>query len=495
MKLTDALSLQEGLDSSIVNDIVDIAMRPEFGSISGMDKVVQQEWEDISQLIRYIKEAIPTTTHYLFDTLVSKLEDRLPDTEFAQNLNERYGLPGNVGREFGEKFIRDLIGSGKFANLWTAFEATYPELQPLLQSTFEKSNDLLRYIKPEMGDETYKVSSMPEAAAQELDNLLEDILETLEFISSQNEQPGIEMVKSVIKDFDNTFSDMLSIFTSNTDSDKPLKPYKQTNIGFKEDALNKSKSNYNNWKKNNSNMKMKTLTEIYEEGIADATSDFKEFQLAWRNLDDSQREELLLAFIQPEEIKDIPTMEWEQLWHKQPMLSNNPDFQEALLAANFGGNGSVNEDGGHFIVVGSKGDGQVQYGPNYKTEEEAQKVADRRNNNSKYKKAGISFSVQEGPLSEGKEEYTAEEQWDDMNPKEKEIFLSSMNKQHLLHTHSFEDLKSEIPDFEDRLKADIDEGTCGYSVDGEGGDKPAGSHLLKKSDLQERFQKLANIIR
>ena len=147
-------------------------------------------------------------------------------------IDEKYGLPGNVGREFGEKFMRELIGSGKLAELWTAFEATYPELQPELQATFAKTNDLLGYIKPEQGGEAYRVSSMPEAAAQELDNLLHNVLETLEFVSSQNEEPGIEMVKSVIKDFDNTFSDMLAIFTSNTDSDKPLEPYKQSNIGF-----------------------------------------------------------------------------------------------------------------------------------------------------------------------------------------------------------------------------------------------------------------------
>jgi len=147
-------------------------------------------------------------------------------------IDEKFGLPGNAGREFGEKFMKDLIGSGKLAELWTAFEATYPELQSQLQATFEKTNDLLRYIKPEKGDETYRVSSMPEAAAQELDNLLHNVLETLDFVSSQNEQPGIEMVKSVIKDFDNTFSDMLNIFTSNTAGDTPLEPYKQSNIGF-----------------------------------------------------------------------------------------------------------------------------------------------------------------------------------------------------------------------------------------------------------------------
>ena len=156
------------------------------------------------------------------------------EKDFILEADVNFSLPGNAGREFGEKFIRDLIGSGKFAELWTAFEATYPELQPELQAAFEKTNDLLRYIKPGKDDETYKVSSMPEAAAQELDNLLHNILETLEFISSQNEEPGIEMVKSVIKDFDSSFSDMLAIFTSNTNSDKPLKPYKQTNIGFNE---------------------------------------------------------------------------------------------------------------------------------------------------------------------------------------------------------------------------------------------------------------------
>ena len=47
-------------------------------------------------------------------------------------------------------------------------------------------------------------------------------------------------------------------------------------------------------------------------------------------------------------------------------------------------------------VMGSKGDdGGVQYGPDYDTEKEAQKVADRKNNNVKTKKLGISFSVQE----------------------------------------------------------------------------------------------------
>ena len=153
---------------------------------------------------------------------------------------EKLGLPTNLGRKFGEKYLRDFVKPGKFANLWTAFEATYPELEPLLTKTFEKSNDLLRYIKPEKGEEAYRVSQIPEAAAQELLDLLDDALETLEFISSQNKTPSKEMVIPVIKDFNNIFDDMLMIFTSNTSEDEPLKPYKQTKIGFiKENRIRK----------------------------------------------------------------------------------------------------------------------------------------------------------------------------------------------------------------------------------------------------------------
>ena len=152
--------------------------------------------------------------------------------KLASLIDETFGLPGNPGREFGEKFMRDFIEPGNFAELWTAFETTYPELQPELQKTFEKTNELLRYIKPEKGDEAYRVSQMDEAAAQELDNLLNDALELLEFVSSQNEPPSIEGAKETIRMFDNTFEDMLMIFTSNTAGDKPLEPYKSTNIGF-----------------------------------------------------------------------------------------------------------------------------------------------------------------------------------------------------------------------------------------------------------------------
>ena len=46
--------------------------------------------------------------------------------KLASLIDETFGLPGNPGREFGEKFMRDFITPGKFAELWTAFEATYP---------------------------------------------------------------------------------------------------------------------------------------------------------------------------------------------------------------------------------------------------------------------------------------------------------------------------------------------------------------------------------
>ena len=45
--------------------------------------------------------------------------------------------------------------------------------------------------------------------------------------------------------------------------------------------------------------------------------------------------------------------------------------------------------------MGGKGEEGFQYGGDYNTEKEAQASADRRNNNMKYKKAGISFTVQE----------------------------------------------------------------------------------------------------
>jgi hypothetical protein len=147
-------------------------------------------------------------------------------------ISEKYGKLSNAGREFGEKYIRDFINPGKFANLWTAFETTYPKLKPQLQSTFEKTNDLFKYIKPEKGGEAYRVSTLPEAAAQELNEYLDDILTTTDKLSNLDKPPTEKLVSKAIQYFDALFQDMLNIFTSNTAGDAPLEPYKTTNIGF-----------------------------------------------------------------------------------------------------------------------------------------------------------------------------------------------------------------------------------------------------------------------
>ena len=147
-------------------------------------------------------------------------------------IDEKFGLPGNAGREFGEKYMREFVGSGRFAELWTAFEATYPEMQPTLAKTFEKTNDLLRYIKPEKGDETYRVSSIDEPVAQELNEYLDNILAAIDELANLDKVPDQKTVSDAIQYFDGLLQDMLNIFTSNTADDKPLKPYKQSNIGF-----------------------------------------------------------------------------------------------------------------------------------------------------------------------------------------------------------------------------------------------------------------------
>jgi hypothetical protein len=147
-------------------------------------------------------------------------------------ISEKYGKLSNAGREFGEKYIRDFINPGKLAELWTAFEATYPKLKPQLQSTFEKTNDLFKYIKPEKGGESYRVSTLPEAAAQELNEYLDDTLIAIDELSNLNEPPTEKLVLKAIQYFDGLFQDMLNIFTSNTAGDAPLEPYKTTNIGF-----------------------------------------------------------------------------------------------------------------------------------------------------------------------------------------------------------------------------------------------------------------------
>ena len=147
-------------------------------------------------------------------------------------IDEKFRLPGNAGREFGEKYVKEFINPGIFAELWTAFEATYPELKPKLTKTFEKTNDLFKYIKPEKGGESYRVSTLPEAAAQELDNYLDNILAAIDELSNLDKAPDEKTVSDVIQYFDGLFQDMLNIFTSNTAGDTPLEPYKKTNIGF-----------------------------------------------------------------------------------------------------------------------------------------------------------------------------------------------------------------------------------------------------------------------
>ena len=161
--------------------------------------------------------------------------------KLASLIDEKFGLPGNAGRDFGERFMRDFITPGNFAELWTAFEATYPKLQDKLQTTFEKTNELLSYIKPEKGDESYRVSQMDEAAAQELSNLLDDAIKATEETNNLEDTPDENTSEEIIQYFDNIFEDMLMIFTSNTAGDKPLEPYKQSNIGFGSSQYNEGR--------------------------------------------------------------------------------------------------------------------------------------------------------------------------------------------------------------------------------------------------------------
>ena len=155
-------------------------------------------------------------------------------------VTEKLGLPTNLGRKFGEKYLKDFITPGKFANLFTAFEKTYPELKPVLTKTFEKSNDLLKYIKPEKGDESYRVPSLPEAVAQELLLYLDNIIAATDELSNLDDVPNKQTTTDAIQYFHDLFEDMLNIFTTNTIQDEPLKPYKQTKMGFREEKIRKT---------------------------------------------------------------------------------------------------------------------------------------------------------------------------------------------------------------------------------------------------------------
>ena len=136
-------------------------------------------------------------------------------------------------------YLTDLIGTnpetpGPLAKLFTQLEEKFPNLKDQLQKTFKKSNDLFKYIKPEEGGESYKLSSLKDETAeilmQDLTEIISNIQLTLEEMGSLDE---LEASKTIIY-FDGMFSDMLDVFTSNTPEDTSLMPgaYKQTKIGF-----------------------------------------------------------------------------------------------------------------------------------------------------------------------------------------------------------------------------------------------------------------------
>jgi len=148
-------------------------------------------------------------------------------------IDEKFGLPGNVGRDFGEMYVKEFINKGDFADLFTKIEKKFPNLQSKLAQTFEKTNNLFKYIKPDAGDETYKVSTLANAEAEVLATDLEKIINAIPVVLGQLDSLDEKGAIEVIEYFDNVFEDMLMVFTSNTSGDEPLKPYKKTNIGFK----------------------------------------------------------------------------------------------------------------------------------------------------------------------------------------------------------------------------------------------------------------------
>ena len=128
------------------------------------------------------------------------------------NTNERYGLPGNTGRDFGERFIKDFIQPGKFAELWTALEKSFPDLSPKLKATFEITNELFKFIKPEKGDESYRLSTLPEPVAQELEDYLDIVISAVDEASNLDSPPTLELAEKIIKWFNDMFTDMLNLF-------------------------------------------------------------------------------------------------------------------------------------------------------------------------------------------------------------------------------------------------------------------------------------------
>jgi len=88
-------------------------------------------------------------------------------------------------------------------------------------------------------------------------------------------------------------------------------------------------------------------------------------------------------------------------------------------------------------------------------------------------------------------EYTAVEQgWDGLSfDEQKNIINDALSGEARPDDYQkdFDQLKSEIPDFESIIAnyLGIDEGSCGYSIDGKPADKPAGPDLIRKAIRKE----------
>ena len=85
-------------------------------------------------------------------------------------------------------------------------------------------------------------------------------------LANLSEVPDEKTVSDAIQYFDGLLQDMLNIFTSNTASDKPLKPYKQTDIGFGSSQYNEIIREFIE----------KTLNENLENSSIDYTKFFEE---------------------------------------------------------------------------------------------------------------------------------------------------------------------------------------------------------------------------
>ena len=153
--------------------------------------------------------------------------------------NNTLSITKNYSREFGEIYLKDLVNNGILANLFTQIEKNFPDLKDQLQQTFILSNQLLSYIKPEKGEEVYKLSTLGNEEAlyllDELKELIKYIQTSVERIDTLADYDDEKEVNKIVKDIKSHFEDILAIFTSNVRGDEPLQPYKQTGkIGFTE---------------------------------------------------------------------------------------------------------------------------------------------------------------------------------------------------------------------------------------------------------------------